>query len=77
MADRARRVWAAANTHPSEKAGMIRFLQLSAPELGSQLRYTDRLRMSISPSQKLGNDRPRMAKILPKLSNHVLTRTAA
>src|SRR5918999_3120236 len=76
MAERARRMWAAVNTQPREKAGMMRLFQLSAPELGSQLRYTDRVRMSMRPTQKLGSDSPRMAKILTKLSNQVLTRTA-
>src|SRR5262245_35068413 len=76
MADRARRMWAAVNTHPRENAGMTRCFQLPEPELGSQLRYTDRVRMRSSPTQKMGKDNPRMAKIFPKLSNHVLTRTA-
>jgi hypothetical protein len=39
-------------------------------------RYTENTRINIKPTQKLAIDCPRRAKILPKLSSHVLTRTA-
>ena len=46
---------------------------LPLPRTGSQPSPTPKMMMSIRPIKKLGTDRPRMAKTLPKLSHQVFT----
>src|SRR5207253_11500420 len=66
--ERVRRICEAAKYQPSAKAGMIRCSGVPEPEEGSQPRYTENTRISTSPTQKDGRDRPSSAKTLPALS---------
>ena len=63
--------------HPREKAGMIKCCQSKKlsplPMAGNQPNPTANNMISSRPTKKLGTERPRRAKILPKLSHWVLT----
>src|SRR5215468_4046473 len=76
MLDRVRRNSEAAKYQPSANAGMIKCCQPPCPLVGSQCSQTENTKISTSPSQKPGTDRPNKATILPKLSQTLLTRTA-
>jgi hypothetical protein len=78
------RISTAARPAPSTKAGIsmrcrlpIGFSQSGTkPEAGSQCKRTDRSRISMIPSQKLGTERPQSETALARRSHTVLRRTA-
>ena len=81
------RVWrisTAASPAPSTKAGMIMRWRLprglsqsgTKPEAGSHCRRTERNRISMMPSQKLGTERPQSETALASRSHTVLRRAA-
>src|SRR6516162_8849931 len=76
MLERVRRSSDAAKYQPSASDGMIRLRQSPCPLVGSQPSHTENTRISTSPSQNPGTDKPSSATILPKLSQALLTRTA-
>src|SRR5262249_29713199 len=76
MLERVRRKSEAAKYHPSASDGIIRCCQPPCPLVGNQCSHTEKIKISTSPSQKPGTDKPSNATILPTLSNPLLTRTA-
>src|SRR5215831_10248909 len=76
MLERVSRNSEAAKYQPNANEGMIRCCQPPCPLVGNQCSHTENTRISTSPSQKPGTDRPSSATILPKLSQALLTRTA-
>ena len=66
----------AAKYRPSARAGMMTCRQSPAPEVGSQRSQTEKIRISTSPSQKPGIDRPSRPTPLATLSHQLLTFTA-
>ena len=73
MLERVRRSSEAAKYQPSASAGMTRLRQPPCPLVGSQSSQTENTRISTSPSQKPGIDRPSSAMILPTWSHALLT----
>src|SRR2546425_8985444 len=82
------RVWRispAASAVPSTNAGMIMRRRLpdglsqndTKPEAGSQPSRTEKNRISMIPSQKLGTETPQSDALLASTSQAVLRRTAA
>src|SRR6185369_14507916 len=66
----------AAKYHPSARAGMTTWRQSPAPDVGSHRSQTENTRISTSPSQKPGIERPSRATPFATLSHQVLTFTA-
>src|SRR2546426_7153221 len=82
------RVWrirTAARAVPSTNAGMSMRCRLASglsqsgtnPDAGSQPSRTEKNRISMIPSQKLGTDTPQSDALLARTSQNVLRRTAA
>src|SRR5437899_7333653 len=82
------RVWrirTAARAVPSTNAGMGKRWRVASglyqsgttPDAGSQPSRTEKNRISMIPSQKLGTDTPQSDALLARTSQNVLRRTAA
>src|SRR5205823_3618190 len=66
----------AAKYHPSASDGMTTCRQSPAPEVGSHRSQTENTRISTSPSQKPGIERPSSATPFARVSHQVFTFTA-
>src|SRR5712664_2948102 len=70
--ERVSRMWAAAKYQPSAKAGISTCQGVPDPEVGNEPTNTEKNRISRSPTQNDGIERPSSAKILPPLSHQLL-----
>ena len=71
MEERVVRVMSAARPRPTVSAGRISVSKPPLPPDGSHPSFSEKIIISIRPSQKFGIDVPNSAKTMPAVSFHV------